>query len=122
MNFQDKAFETAADLRVRAAAFAAATLATARKRATVAANRAAKLQVPLSALRVAGRELRKVAGVHLSTFVAQNSALVRAAGTDMSALARSTLQQFAREKSGRNSRQGTARKRAVQTRKASKAA
>jgi hypothetical protein len=119
MNFQDKVVETAADFRARAAAFAAATLATAGERATLSADRAAKLKLALSAVRIAGREFRKVARLHVSRFVKQNSALARAAGTDVSALARSTYQQFAQDKPARKSRKvTTARKRAARTHKA----
>ena len=123
MKFQDKVFETTADFQARAAAFAAATFAAARERATLAADRAAKLKVSLSALRLAGHEFRKVAGRHVSRFVEQNSALARAAGTDMSTLARSTFQQLAQDKPVRKSRKVTiARKRPTRSRKATKAA
>jgi hypothetical protein len=43
MNFQDKVFESTADFRTRAASLATASLATARKRANVAAERASTL-------------------------------------------------------------------------------
>jgi hypothetical protein len=128
MNFQDKVFESTADFRTRAASLATASLATARKRANVAAERASTLKVALAALQIAGRELGKVAGLHLSKFVEQNSALARAAGKDVSTLARSAYQQFAQnavdsKPAPKTRKSKTARKRATtRSRRAAKAA
>lgn len=73
MNFQEKMFETTADLRARAA-----------KRVEV-------LKGSLAALTDAGRELNKVARRHATRFVKENSTLAVSAGKDVSALARSTF-------------------------------
>jgi len=83
MNFQEKLFETTADLRARAAALAAGAVTTARARAEVAAKR-------FEVLTVAGREFNKVARRHAIRFVKENSTIAADAGKDVSALARST--------------------------------
>ncbi len=91
---------------------------------SLAADRASRLKVSLGALQLAGREFRKVAGLHVSKFVEQNSALARAAGKDVSALARSTYQQFAQEqvqpKPARKARKTGAQARTTRSRRASK--
>jgi hypothetical protein len=78
MNFQEKVFETTADLRARAA-----------KRVDV-------LKGSLAALTVAGREFNKVARHHAARFVKENSTLAVSAGKDVSALARSTYATLAK--------------------------
>jgi hypothetical protein len=90
MNFQEKMFETTAELRARAAALAAEAIARARSRAQLAAKRVDALKGSISALTVAGRELSKVARHHAVRFVQENSSLAADAGKDVSALARST--------------------------------
>ncbi len=82
MNFQEKMFETTADLRGRAAA--------------LAAKRVEALKGSLTALTVAGRELNKVARRHAVRFVKENSSLAIDAGKDVSALARSTYATLAK--------------------------
>ena len=84
MSFQEKLFETTADLRARASTIATEALATARARAEVAAKR-------LEVLTVAGREFNKVARRHVVRFVKENSTIAAAARKDVSALARSTF-------------------------------
>lgn len=76
MNFQDKVFESTADLRARTA-----------KRLHI-------LKTSLGALKVAGREFNKVARRHVSRFVKENSVLAIEAGQDVRALARSTYAQI----------------------------
>lgn len=126
MNFQDKVFESAADFRARAIALTQTTLAGARSRATQAAGSVAQLKTSLAALRVAGRELNKVASRHVARFVKQNSSLAREAGKEVSALARSTYRQLSkREATAGKSRKTVTRKRAAsstRTRTAAKAA
>jgi len=90
MNFQEKVFETTADLRARAAALANVAIATARTRAEIAAQRADVLKGSFAALTIAGRELNKVARRHAARFVKENSTLAVSAGKDVSALARTT--------------------------------
>ncbi len=84
MNFQEKLFETTADLRTRAAALANVAVNTARTRAQLAAQR-------LEALTVAGREFNKVARRHAIRFVKENSSIAADAGRDVSALAQTTF-------------------------------
>lgn len=123
MNLRDKAFETASDFRNRALAFADAAVATARERASLTPEVRTRLESSMTALKLAGRQLRKVAGLHAAKFVEQNSSLVRAAGKDVSALARSTFQQFKQDAVVRKPRKATAtRKRPVRARRAAKAA
>lgn len=119
MDFQDKVFDITADFRARATAFAEAAWASAQHRATKTAGRMNDLKTALTTLQTTGRELKKVAGKHASQFIEQNSALARAAGQDMAALARSTYSQMSRPYSTKST---TTRKRASargrQTRKA----
>ena len=75
MNFQEKLFETTADLRARAAALANVAVATARARAEVAAKRVEALKGSIAVLTVAGREFNKVARRHAVRFVKQNSTI-----------------------------------------------
>jgi hypothetical protein len=90
MNFQEKLFETTAELRSRAAEFAQAAVGTARAQAKVAAQRAEGLKRPLGVLNQAGRELNKVARRHGSQFFKQNSSLAAKVRADVTALARET--------------------------------
>lgn len=108
MNFQEKVFEVASDLRVRSLALAQAALEAGRTRAQDAARRAAVLQGSLDVLGTSGRELNKVVRRHAVRFVKENSTIVRAASKDFSAIARDTYVSFA--KSG-------AKKQAAPTRK-----
>lgn len=108
MNFQEKVFEVASDLRTRSLALAQATLDAGRARAQDAARRAALLQGSLDVLGTSGRELNKVVRRHAVRFVKENSTIVRAATRDVSALARKTYASFT--KSG-------AKKHAAPTRK-----
>jgi hypothetical protein len=112
MNFQEKLFETTADLRSRAAEFAASAVETARTQAEVAAKRAEKLKGPISVLNLAGREFGKVARRHASQFVKQNSSLAAKVRDDVTELARTT---FASLQKGADSK---ARKPAARKRKA----
>ena len=91
MNFQEKLFETTADLRARAAALANVAVSTARARAQVAAKRVDVLKGSFDALTVAGREFNKVARRHAVRFVKENSTIAADAGKDVSALARTHL-------------------------------
>lgn len=108
MNFQEKVFEVASDLRVRSLALAQAALEVGRTRAQDAARRAAVLQGSLDVLGTSGRELNKVVRRHAVRFVKENSTIVRAASKDVSAIARETYVGFT--KSG-------AKKQAAPTRK-----
>lgn len=91
MNFQEKLFETTADLRSRAAEFAQAAVDTARVQAEAAAKGAEKLKGSLGVLNEAGRELNKVARRHGTQFIKQNSTLASKVRDDVAALARSTF-------------------------------
>ena len=91
MNFQEKLFETSAELRTRAEAIASTALETARLRAEAAAKRVEKLKGSFAILNTAGRELNKVARRHAIRFVQQNSTLASQVRDDVSALARSTI-------------------------------
>jgi len=91
MNFQEKLFETTADLRSRAAEFAQAAVHTARSQAEAAAKRAGKLKGSLGVINGAGRELNKVARRHGVQFVKQNSLLAAKVREDVTALALSTF-------------------------------
>jgi hypothetical protein len=127
MKFQDKVFETTEDFRARAGAIASIALASAPELARLAAGRAAQFKSSLASLKVAGQELGKIASVHVSRFVKQNSSLARAAGKDVSDLTRSTCQQFAdalQAEKPAPARKPTNRKRKVSTRarKAARAA
>jgi hypothetical protein len=117
MNFQDKLFESTADLRARAAALAKVAVTTARARAQVAAKRVDALKGSLEALTVAGRQFNEVARRHAIRFVKENSAIAVDAGRDVSALARTTYVTLAKRTAGRQkarkapaSRKRTARK------------
>lgn len=100
MYFQDKFVETTQDLRARAASLGKAALIAARERAGLAANRVemrvAVLKTSLSTLGVAGRELEKVARRHGSKFLKQNVTIAQAARKDVTTLARSTIETFAK--------------------------
>lgn len=96
MNFQEKLFESTADLRTRAAALANVAVATARARAQIAAKRVDALKGSFEALTVAGRELNKVARRHAVRFVKENSTIAVEAGKDVSALARTTYATLAK--------------------------
>lgn len=122
MNLRDKALETATIFCNRAQALANAAVARLSERAPLDARARARVGASLAALKQAGRELRKVAGLHASQFVAQNSTLVRNAGKDVSALARSTYQQLAQAPAVRKPRKTASRKRVVRARRAAKAA
>jgi hypothetical protein len=93
MNFQEKLFETSAELRARAQAIAATALA--RIQADIDTKRVEKrlesLKGTLIVLNSAGRELNKVARRHAIRFVEQNSTLATQVRDDVSALARSTF-------------------------------
>lgn len=95
MNFQEKLFETAAEVRVRAASAAAAALQTAREGATLAARRAQGLKGSLIVLKRAGKELNQVARRHVGRLVSENRAIAVDAGRDLGTLARSTYSSFA---------------------------
>ena len=95
MNFQEKLFETTADLRTRAAALATVAVATARARADVAVKRIDGLKGSLGVLAVAGRELNKVARRHAVSFVSENSTIAAGARKDVSSLARNTYSTLA---------------------------
>jgi hypothetical protein len=118
MNLRDKAFEKAEDFRDRALAYAHAAIETARGRAPLSPEARTRIETSLTALKLAGRSLRKVAGLHASKFVEQNSTLVRAAGKDVSALARSTYQQFTQGAAAPKPRKATATRKATVPRKA----
>jgi hypothetical protein len=118
MNFQEKVIEVASELRTRSLAFANTALKTARVRAQDATQRAAKLQRPLTTLSVSGRELNKVVRRHASRFVKQNATIARAAGKDVTALARETYENFT--KSGVK-KPGTAARKASAPRKRTRA-
>src|SRR5690349_21464320 len=94
MNFQSKVFEKTAEIRTRATAFARMATLEARARAAKAADRLEELKGPLATLQSTGRELNKVARRHVSRFVTENSAIARAAGKDVSVLARSAYAQL----------------------------
>ena len=112
MNFQEKVFETTADLRARAAALAAVVVTAARARVEVAANRVKGLKGSVQALTVASREFNKVARRHASRFVKENSTIAADAGKDVSALARSTFSTLTRSAATKARKVSPARKRA----------
>ena len=116
MNFQEKVFETTADLRARAAALADIAVTTARARVEVAAKRVNGLKGSFQALSVAGREFNKVARRHAARFVKENSSIAAEAGRDVSALARSTFATMTRRAAPKAKKTSPIRKRA--TRKA----
>jgi hypothetical protein len=90
MNFQENLFETAAEVRDRAASAATAALETARERAILASRRAKDLKGSLIVLKSAGKELNLVARRHVGRLVSENRAIVVEAGRDLGTLARTT--------------------------------
>ena len=96
MNFQEKLFESTAELRSRAATLACGALTTARARAEVAAKRVEALKGTFGTLTIAGREFNKVARRHAARFVKENSTIAAEAGKDVSALARTTYATLAK--------------------------
>jgi len=116
MNFQEKMFETTADLRARAAALANVAVTTARARAEIAAKRVQGLKGSIAVLTVAGREFNKVARRHAARFVKENSSIAANAGKDVTALARDTFATLTQRAAPTKARKAPARKRA--TRKA----
>jgi len=115
MNFQEKLFESTADLRTRAAALANVAVSRARARAQVAATRVEALKGTFGALTVAGREFNKVARRHAIRFVKENSTIAVEAGKDVSALARTTYATLAKRTAApqKARKAPAARKRAV---------
>jgi hypothetical protein len=115
MNFQEKMFETTADLRARAAALANVALTNARARAEGAAKRVDVLKGSFAALTIAGRELNKVARRHAVRFVKENSTIAVSAGKDVSALARTAYAALTKKPAARQKarKAPAARKRAV---------
>jgi methionine synthase I (cobalamin-dependent) len=116
MNFQEKLFETSAELRSRAQAIAASALQIARQQADVATKRVeqrfAGLKGSIAVLNSAGSELNKVASRHARRFVEQNSTLAAEVGNDVSALARSTFATLTRKPVKKARRVTATRKRA----------
>jgi hypothetical protein len=115
MNFQEKLFESTADLRARAAALASVAMTTARTRALTAAKRVEALKGSFAALTVAGREFNKVARRHAVRFVKENSTIAVEAGKDVSALARTTYATLAKRPAAprKTRKTATSRKRAA---------
>jgi len=91
MNFQEKLFETTAELRDCAQAFATSAIGNARARTKAATQRVEQLKGSMAALNAAGREFNKVARRHAIRFVKQNATLAVQVRDDVSALARATL-------------------------------
>lgn len=85
MNTQSKVIETVADFRARTAS---------------AAKHVESLKVSLASLRLAGREFGKVARRHATRFVTENLTLARDAGKDVTALARATYSNLAKQDAG----------------------
>jgi len=98
MPFQEQLLDASAGLRARAAALAHRALDLARSRADIAAKRVDRLKGSMATLAEAGRELNKVAQVHASRFVKDNSTLALAAGKDVRAIARSAYAALATRK------------------------
>jgi len=96
MTFQEKMFESTADLRARAAAIANAAVDAARTRADAASRRVELLKGSLMTLSAASRQLNKVARNHATRFVKENSALAITAGRDVSDIARTTYAALAK--------------------------
>ena len=111
MNFQEKLFESTAELRARAATLATEAVAIARARAKVAAQR-------FEVLTVAGREFNQVARRHAIRFVKENSTIAANARKDVSTLARNTYATLTQRPTAKTK----ARKPAVRKRPAAKAA
>lgn len=97
MNFQQKLFETSAQLRARAAHILGAALASAREQAEAAAERAEKLRQPVTIIGQAGREIGKVARRHATRFVRQNANLASKVRDDVGTIARKTLNSLRNE-------------------------
>ena len=112
MNFQEKLFETSAELRERAQAFASSAIANARIQADQAAKRVGQLKGSFDVLNSAGREFNKVARRHAIRFVKQNSTLASEVRDDVSALARSTFATLTAKPAATKARKAPARKRA----------
>jgi hypothetical protein len=112
MNFQEKLFETSAELRSRMQAIANTALERARLRAEATARRAEKLKGSIAILNTAGRELNKVARRHAVRFVEQNSMLASQVRDDVSKLARSTITTLTRLPAKKPRKTTVARKRA----------
>ena len=91
MNLQEKLFETSAELRSRAQAFAATAVEKADAAAKQVEQRLGGLRGSLAVLNSAGRKFNKVARRHATSFVKQNSTLVAQVRDDVSELARSTF-------------------------------
>ncbi len=112
MNFQEKVFETTAELRARAVELADVALTQARATATRAAQRVQGLKGSLAVLRSAGQDLNVVARRHVTRFVKENRTIAVAAGKDLQALARSTFATFTQKPAvARKPRKLSARKR-----------
>ncbi len=124
MNFQEKMFETTADLRASAAALATEAVTSARTRAQIAAKRVEALKGSFAALTVAGRAFNKVARRHAVRFVKENSSLAVDAGKDVSALARTTFATLAKPAAAKRAAAKSKTRKASASRKraASKAA
>ena len=112
MNFQEKLFESSAELRERAQAFANSAIASARIQADQAAKRVEKLKGSFNVLNSAGREFNKVARRHAIRFVKQNSTLASEVRDDVSALARSTFASLTAKPAAAKARKAAQRKRA----------
>jgi len=120
MTFQQKVFESTADFRARATTLAGNAIEIARARATRAAQQVGVLKSSLATLAVAGSEFNKVARLHVSRFVKENSAIALAAGKDVGLLARATFAQLTEKPvaSKRKSRKTVARKRVAKAKAA----
>ena len=112
MNFQEKLFESSAELRERAQAFANSAIASARIQAGQAAKRVEQLKGSFNVLNSAGREFNKVARRHAIRFVKQNSTLASEVRDDVSALARSTFASLTAKPAATKARKAAPRKRA----------
>jgi hypothetical protein len=111
MNFQEKLFESTADLRARAETIAQA----AAKRAE---QRLETLRGSFDVLNTASREFNKVARRHAIQFVKQNSSIAAQVRDDVSTLARSTFASLTRKPTARTaSKAGVTRKAAPAARK-----
>lgn len=116
MNFQEKLFETSAEIRARAEALANQALTNARTRADAAAKRVEQrvgsLRGSFDVLSVAGRELNKVARRHAIQFVKQNATIAAQVRDDVSALARSTFSTLTQAPKAKKARKTASAKRA----------
>jgi hypothetical protein len=97
MNFQEKVFESTAELRA------------------LAAKRIEGLKDSLALLKAAGDDLNQVARRHVGRFVKENRRIALAAGKDLEAFARDTYANFRHQPvaQARKPRKTAARKRAV---------